>query len=477
MTTNHVGAGVVLLGSLAGLVTGGSPPGPGADPPARPGAVTTYDPRPDHTWNRLHRALFVRTTRDGKELGRDALDPLLWPGTEHLLAGRSHEEVVARLDELLGAEGVEQVRDPLKRAVLQRDLWAVFEWLAAPDGRFGPRPPGEELPNPAHPAARKAIQARLARAIDRLALPVKAVRELPDNYAVAVKSKAFPAGFDPEHPDRPFLPADLFDPAGPWVLVGGSPDGPPLALAHTRFFGGRSAFLVFLRLPGGRRATRDYLDTLNKAPAPWVVRERKRADGTTEEFADLRPDLPQFPAGTQVALARRMLLVTDQGTLEVSPVTESVQLRVYRRVRPDMFERDAVKENQAFFEFELRREDLFAGKAGGLRPVPPDEPVYLALQFLTGGVDPFEQPADGERRSHLMPVRDTCAACHPGAGIYGVSSFTRRFSARPGTRPDLTFRPDEVWGELDKAELWKREQYLFGLLRGLTARPEAPGKK
>ena len=476
MAIHHVGAGVVLLGALAALLPNASPPrGEAADPPA-PAAVTIYDPRPDHPWNRLHRALFVRTTRDGKELGHDALDPLLWPETGHLLVGRSHEDAVRVLDEFLKPDVIDAVRDPLKRAVLQHDLWAVFEWVADPFvsrfGRHGSRPGREhEYPGPKHPAARQELRGRLAQAVAKLALTPKAVGGLPDNYAAAVRAKAFPTRFDPEHPDRPFLPDDLFDPAGPWVCVGGSPDGPPLALAHARFFSGRSAFLVFLRLPDGRRATLDYLDALGKVRSPLETREGKRADGTIQEVVNLRSDLPQFPAGTQVALVRRMILVTDDEKLWASPVTESVQLRVYRRIPPgdgDNFK--AAKESQAFFEFELRRADLFAGTSGGLRPAPPDETVYLALQFLTGYGDPFETPPDHGRPGHPMPLRDTCASCHPGPGIYGVNSYSRRCSTPGGTRTDLTFRPSTPGDELDRAVAWKREQYLWGLFRGLTAR-------
>src|SRR5262245_59712139 len=46
-----------------------------------------YDSNPDHLWNRLHRAFYVRTARNGEEYGHDELDPLLWDRTKHLLVG------------------------------------------------------------------------------------------------------------------------------------------------------------------------------------------------------------------------------------------------------------------------------------------------------------------------------------------------------------------------------------------------------
>src|SRR5262249_26602808 len=163
----------------------------------------------------------------------------------------SHEDAIRLLDEFLTRGGDRLVRDPLKRAVLQHDLWAVFDWTAYPyRHRYGAE---------GHPAARRAVPRQLGAAIRRRARPRSALPALPDNYAAAVKSKAFAAQDDPEHPGTPSLPADLFDAEGPWVCVGGPLDGPaPVAPAHTRFFSGRSVFLVFLRLPGGRKATLAY---------------------------------------------------------------------------------------------------------------------------------------------------------------------------------------------------------------------------
>ena len=75
------------------------------------------------------RAIREGRGRDGKTLGQDALDPHLFPTTKRLLEGPTHTEAVELLDEFL-AGGHALVRDPVKRAVLQRDLWAVFDWSA-----------------------------------------------------------------------------------------------------------------------------------------------------------------------------------------------------------------------------------------------------------------------------------------------------------------------------------------------------------
>jgi hypothetical protein len=90
-----------------------------------------YDSNPDHLWNRLHEALFVREGPDGLTYGRDHLEPLLWTGSKHLLEEKSNNRAVAVLEEFLKNHAEKLIKDPLKRAVLQRDLWLVFNWLEA----------------------------------------------------------------------------------------------------------------------------------------------------------------------------------------------------------------------------------------------------------------------------------------------------------------------------------------------------------
>src|SRR5262249_4827717 len=135
-------------------------------------------------------------------------------------------------------------------------------------------------------AQRRDIQRRLVQVMRRVALKPEEVGALPDNLARTVNAGAFPKAYDPGHPERPFLPADLLAPKGPWVPVRNTthPDGLG-APEHVRFTNGRSLFLVLLRLPQGRAATEAYLKTLRGGK------------------------LPQFPPDTQVALVRRMILI------------------------------------------------------------------------------------------------------------------------------------------------------------------------
>src|SRR5262249_17871777 len=195
-------------------------------------------------------------------------------------------------------------------------------------------------------------QKQLVQVLRRIALTPDEINGLPDNLAEAVKARSFPHAYDPAHPDRPFLPGDLLQPGGPWVLLGNRLRGDHLAApTHYQATTGRSTFLILLRLPDGRPVAENYL----KAMAGVRVRQG---------------EFPQIPAGTQVALVRRMMLIDTAGALRLTPLTESLQLRVYQKLTaPDVY------------EFTLRRKDFFAGRAGGLRATAPEETNYYDLGF------------------------------------------------------------------------------------------------
>ncbi|HXQ37938.1 MAG TPA: hypothetical protein VN843_28280 [Anaerolineales bacterium] len=139
----------------------------------------------------MFRQFYRRVAKDGKEYGMDELDPLLWFDTTHLLTGASHQQAIQVLDEFLTTKAENLVLDPHKRAMFQRDMWAVFDWLA-----FQAEP---------YPAQREALQTRLAKIIRRVALAEEEILSLPDNYAAAVESKAFPSDFQVDQPRKPFF--------------------------------------------------------------------------------------------------------------------------------------------------------------------------------------------------------------------------------------------------------------------------------
>src|SRR5262249_41583080 len=149
----------------------------------------------------------------------------------YLLTGESHTRGLACLDEFLQSKAYEKVTDARKRAVFQRDLWALFDWSARSTD---------------HESSRRELQRRLAEVLRHLALTQEQIGALPDTYAQAIKRKAFVESYDPGNPARPFLPEELFKADGPWVFISAG----PTAIAHVQAFSGRSRFLVFIRLPG-----------------------------------------------------------------------------------------------------------------------------------------------------------------------------------------------------------------------------------
>src|SRR5262245_32936680 len=230
-----------------------------------------YSCVPDHPWDLVHRALRVPPGPDGREVGLDDLDPLLWWQSRYLLQEPALSRAVAALDGFLATNAERLLRDPLKRAVFQHDLWAIFDWLASR--------PEEERPRA------EDLAKRIARVMRRVALSSGEVRSLPDNYAAAVASGAFPPGPTAGDRSEPFLPPDLSKVDASWVLFR-SEWGEPLAPHHLVHFDGRSAFSIGMRLPRGREETLEYVGRLRDFPIPVVGGGDQRR---------LNRALPQFP--------------------------------------------------------------------------------------------------------------------------------------------------------------------------------------
>jgi hypothetical protein len=455
-----------------------------AEPPAKTAPERSlYHADPEHLWNRLHEALFVRVGPDGRTYGQDRLEPLLWAGSKHLREERSHQRAVALLEEFLNNKDPKLVEDPLKRAVLQRDLWLVFNWLEGDLWKsYAPTLEPEEVR-----AARDRLRRPLAAVIGRLALTLDQIKKLPDNYAAAVTSGEFAKRFDPEHPDKPYLPADLFAADGPWVCAG-RPDG-PIAPEHLRDTGTNvftnSAFLLFLRLPAGRAATLDYLKRLRSFDQPLLV-EAKDEKRLEKYFPN--PKLPPFPVGTEVALVRRALLIASGNTPTATALTESVQLRIYREV-PEMTAQTVIaaldngtadnkraQSWQSFQEFQLSRSRLFAGRAGGLRAVGPDE-LDFRTPFMLSYHDEFENRETGPRDRSFSersqsPIKQTCFVCH---SLPGIASFNSHFNFRGHLHDsDTAARPFSL-SEMPVSEVagaavkWKEGRPNWAALRKLLA--------
>ncbi len=422
---------------------------------SRPAAsVTLYDSDPNHLWNRLDCALFARQAAGEPVVGLDEVDPYLWANTWHLLIGPSHQRAVELLDEFLSRHGGQMISDPLKQAVLQNDLWSVFDWAASEGWGRSPR----------SGTSGTALTAcwRLASAIRQLELSDDQIRALPDNLTAAVKSRAFAAEYSADQADRAFVPADLFDPQGPWVCVGNSGQTVK-AKEHAIFASGRSAFFVFISLPGGRAATLDYLKKLNEFPRPWLSNPHLTHSGGRDLLV-ANPDTPQFAEGTKVALVRRMVLIDDSGQLVVSPVTQSLQMRVYRKIAAVNGAR--FRDAQDVFELQFRRAMLFGGENGGLHAVTDDDRASVTVMGVFGG-ERFETHEVEDARHKPPAVLQSCSACHRDAGIQSVLSYTQAFRFDNGpTGTPVSMTPIEVKNESAVTLEATKRRYDWGLLRG-----------
>jgi len=205
-----------------------------------------FHPDAQHISNRLYRELHVRKEPNGKEHGFDALDPLLWSRTSYLLDGKSWAQALGLADEFLRTHAERQISDRTKRAMLQRDVWAIFDWADQSD-----------LP---HQTERRELIARLAPIVKRLALSPDELAQLPDTYVRALQNHEFPAAYDPANPSQALLPPDLFDTRGPWVCLG-APDHDLAAPLHDLSFTARSIFLRLRPPPGRTRRNADLLQT------------------------------------------------------------------------------------------------------------------------------------------------------------------------------------------------------------------------
>jgi hypothetical protein len=133
--------------------------------------VALYDSDPNHLWNRLHAALYTRKYLDGRQAGQDEVDPLIWHASRHILAGPPYRQAIGTLDEFLSTDGQTLIKDPVKRAVLQHDLWAIFDWLA--DDFAQPTQDEDRYRDERH-----RLQNRLAQALRQVALDTQADRNV-----------------------------------------------------------------------------------------------------------------------------------------------------------------------------------------------------------------------------------------------------------------------------------------------------------
>lgn len=352
-----------------------------------------YHIDPQHVWNRVFRSLYEMAGPEGES------DPRLWP--ESLLQGKRHRDLIRVLDEFLASHAEKQIPDKLARALFQHDLWEIFNWSMG--GRS---------------TEAVALQKRLVKIMRAIALGQYEIGIVIDNYRYAVDTRAYAADYDPAARTRAFLPPDLWDEKGNWVLLANPAGRKPAALLHADRMGAHSHFLVFLSLPGPRENTLKFLESLREFD------DKKFSTG-----------LPAFPVGTRVALVRRMDLIDQQGYVYASPVVETVQIRVFRDpgappqyggkpARGSLTDPDTGM-NQDVFMFRLDRKALVRRKLTNLIPVGADDCI-LHVNFINSlSLRPSElmiSLADAGKHGGKRVV-DSCGFCHAGPGFASFNTF------------------------------------------------------
>ena len=377
---------------------------------ARASAVdvnTIYDSNPNHPWNRLNKVLFERTAPDGRYYGLDELDILYWARTTNLLAGASHQQALDVLDDFIHAHDENLIHDPLKKALLQRDLWALFDWAAVPTPFYQAQ----------FPKARRELESRLAIVIRRLELTTNEIASLPDNYSLAEKSNLAD------------LPRGLFITNGNWINIS-VPNVLGLVPMHDLSFGGRSVFMVLFHDADGRKAGLNYLKQIGVPPLYVSSGDTNSSNGMT-----FNPSFPQFPTNSQWALVRLMRAIDTDGKIRMTHVVENIQLRTYLGFgRPEVVMETNQNGSvvpvgippQRFNELQMTRD-----AQANLISVAQDQRDFTFVHFMGMGFDAFESNQGKEAydvKRWQTRVLGTCLQCHGGKGIYSVNSFTRSLS-------------------------------------------------
>lgn len=385
--------------------------------------------------------LMTRIGRDGKSYAQDETSPAIFAWSEFPFDDRTFKKFDAAMDALaaLPQEKIEAYSD-VQRALLQRHLWEVFDttfnwdWWKG-DWYWG----GRKYFPKSHMDRRKASQPKIASLIRKLALTKEQIRSLPDTLSATRKSGGFATAHDPEDRFQPFLPADLYSPKKSSFVCLGEDQHPIPASTHTGKLHARSMFLQFMRLPGGRTETLEYL-----------------------ERAKTKPE--QFPVGTQFVLIEQPFLISQEGELVLSPMVVSVQLRAYLDVENRSHFSEG-KVTQCVSEFVMQPRELIKGNAV-MRAMSPDNFRYEAGAPFAAGFSPKDPFGTGDTAAGMPSTTrlNLCMRCHGGAGGRGVMTrsmrvtrvFFKESSAEEISKATSAQKRDyDSWKRL--SELWQSE--------------------
>ncbi len=461
-----------------------------------------YDADPEHLWNRLFAVFYIRPSelpsrpeypRDSTKLdewdrklragelppgpivkrfeGGDTKSFLAWPRTRYFSEPGTFARGRKLLEEFITTHGERLIDDPLKRAFLQRDLWAVFDHLAGQNiARYGDGDiirrgalnkdvyghESDEVPfdDPQAMQRRGILCRKLAVIIQRLALPQAVIKALPDSYAAAIRSGNFASRHDFDCQSN-YLPAGLLTSPDEWVEIDTSSESLPHHKQEgqidyvARSIRGRSYYRIFWRFPDGRKAVEEYLKYIREEGVDWEKTAR-------QGHVALKPDVRQIPVGTEAAIVQFMIVLDDRLVPVPTRVVESVRVSVFKNVdgTPDPETNTGL--GLIGRVYGVQRRLLFDNlKQGGLARAPDNAPTYLVL--LSGYKD---WGFWGRQQS----VAQSCMHCHMHwkwkTGVFSLNSI---FSFAPnGGMPGIVipmgFGDIETYPRPQRIARWKQRQ-------------------
>ena len=419
--------------------------GPLAGSLASDDPLPLFDADPDHVWNRLFSAIYIRprlmpATDDQPSYtryeGGDVIEFLAWGQTEYWSGEQVFAKLNPLLDEFLTQDGADRISDPLKRVVLQHDLWAAYDHLIDLNiRRIG------DLPTRTR---RDTLCRKLAGCMQQLAVSQHQLDQLPDTYTLAVESGAFA----PEHrfdASVNYLPHGLLTDRDEWVEIDfyypvmHEDIMDRFISLHARSFKGRSHYRIFYRFPERRPQVVDFLERMADSDIDW-----KHA--ASFGFILLDESAPQIPVGAEFVLLQQMVVLNDQLQPAPTNLVESVQLRVYANIDGSTEPDTNTGLGMNILDYRMQRRLLFDGlKQGGLHREPEEQPAY---RVAIGGSSPKAPDWGFDDREVLF---QQCADCHLGRrqerlGVASIPTLINSGGFGAGAQMGISqaIKPEEI---------------------------------
>jgi hypothetical protein len=413
-----------------------------------PSTIIAKDPQ--NSWNILYQVLPMILDCQGRTLDALGEAHLTRQIPEYFSKHENTEKAIVILNNFLNnLDHDANYNDKLKRLIVQRDLWAVYE---------ATRPGSSNNLVP--------LQAKLVQAISKLAIKKEEISSIPVRL---YKNSSYSHKFDLQHPKEAFIPTDLLDDSGSWVSITYEHDQESVAPLHQNLVNGRSSFNIKISTPNNRQATLDYLNRLNSYSSPWILNpDILSPQGTRNSPVLWNSEIPQFPNGTQVALIRKMLAIASDGTLMATNIIESIQIRVFEDVEDLKTSYiPARKSKQHFYEFRLSRAKLFNNDDGfSFLEFQENIPQYSSTHQLK------TSSSDSSTVEQTKAFHNRCNGCHQGVGILTMNSYLGSFQALSASYGSpMAFKmirniQETNAGNNDYWSLrWKEKEYNYGYLK------------